>query len=218
MQTIFLIASDKNNPVSENHLYRIFSLLGIDKGSLCTKWIEKEKAIVSILPETFFGGRDKKSSLFSVIDRIEKELAAEKIDFFLLDEKELSPKKLLLCDMDSTIVAGETLGKISHSIQRLIESANMSVVKRFVGHGIGKKLHEQPQVPNFGSEYMGPKLEAGMVIAIEPIATLGEPEVLVLNDGWTSVTKDGALSAHFEHTVAITEEGPRILTSTCQAG
>ncbi len=114
--------------------------------------------------------------------------------------------------------AGNTLGKISQSIQKCIESSSLSVIQRYVGHGIGKELHEKPPVPNFGSDKSGPILKSGMVIAIEPIACLGKPEVFVLEDGWTSVTNDGSLSAHFEHTVAITDDGPKILTSTCQAG
>ncbi|MBU1106908.1 MAG: type I methionyl aminopeptidase [Candidatus Riflebacteria bacterium] len=115
-------------------------------------------------------------------------------------------------------IAGETLGKISQSIQKVIETGNLSVVKRFVGHGIGRSLHEKPPVPNFGSSIGGPRLEVGMVLAIEPIATFGSPEIAIKQDGWTAITANGALSAHFEHTVAITSRGPVILTSTCQAG
>jgi len=115
-------------------------------------------------------------------------------------------------------VAGESLGKVSQSIQEVIETEKLSVVKRFVGHGIGKSLHEKPPVPNFGSSFGGPRLKIGMVLAIEPIATFGSPEVAIKQDGWTAITVSGALSAHYEHTVAITSQGPVILTSTCQAG
>lgn len=118
----------------------------------------------------------------------------------------------------SNCIAGETLGKISQSIQKVIETENLSVVKRFVGHGIGRSLHEKPPVPNFGPSTGGPRLEIGMVIAIEPIATFGSPEIAIKQDGWTAITVDGALSAHFEHSVAVTSQGPVILTSTCHAG
>lgn len=118
----------------------------------------------------------------------------------------------------SNCIAGETLGKISQSIQEVIETADLSVVKRFVGHGIGRSLHERPPVPNFGPSTGGPRLEIGMVLAIEPIATFGNPEIAIKQDGWTAITADGALSAHFEHTVAITSQGPVILTATCHAG
>lgn len=114
--------------------------------------------------------------------------------------------------------AGNTLGKISQSIQEAVEARGLSVIRRFVGHGIGRALHEKPPVPNFGSIEQGPRLEVGMVLAIEPIATNGDPEVFIKEDGWTAVTRNGNLSAHFEHMVAVTESGPKILTSTCQAG
>jgi methionyl aminopeptidase len=88
----------------------------------------------------------------------------------------------------------------------------LSVVREFVGHGIGRRLHEEPQVPNFGEPGRGRLLREGMVLAIEPMLNLGEPGVLVKDDGWTAVTRDGSLSAHFEHSVAITAEGPVVLT------
>lgn len=109
-------------------------------------------------------------------------------------------------------VPGARLYDISHAIQSHVESKAYSVVRDFVGHGIGKKLHEDPQVPNYGSPGKGVKLKAGMVLAIEPMINAGRHEVKVLSDGWTAVTVDGSLSAHFEHTVAITENGPEILT------
>lgn len=104
------------------------------------------------------------------------------------------------------------LSDISHAIQRAVESHGFSVVREFVGHGIGTQLHEPPQIPNFGKPGFGPVLKPGMVLAIEPMVNQGEPAVKILPDGWTAVAKDGKLSAHFEHTVAITESEPEILT------
>ena len=108
---------------------------------------------------------------------------------------------------------GKRLSDISHAIQTRAEAVGFSVVRQFVGHGIGKALHEDPQVPNYGKPGMGIRLKPGMVIAIEPMVNAGGYEVKTLDDGWTTVTKDGSLSAHFEHTVAITEEGPVILSA-----
>ena len=108
--------------------------------------------------------------------------------------------------------AGNHLFDIGHAVQNFVESHGYSVVREFVGHGIGKSLHEDPQVPNFGIRGKGMLLKPGMVLAIEPMINAGKPEVRVLSDGWTAVTVDQALSAHFEHTVAITEQGPEILT------
>jgi methionyl aminopeptidase len=109
-------------------------------------------------------------------------------------------------------VAGNRLSDISSAIQTLVESEGFSVVRNFVGHGIGRELHEEPQIPNFGRPGEGPKLMEGMTLAIEPMVNTGGWEVVVLNDGWTAVTKDKGLSAHFEHTVVITENGCDILT------
>jgi len=108
--------------------------------------------------------------------------------------------------------AGQHLFDIGHAVQNFVESHGYSVVREFVGHGIGKSLHEDPQVPNFGIRGKGMLLKPGMVLAIEPMINAGKPEVRVLSDGWTAVTVDQAWSAHFEHTVAITEQGPEILT------
>jgi methionyl aminopeptidase len=108
---------------------------------------------------------------------------------------------------------GKHLSDISHAIQRHAESHGYSVVRAFVGHGIGTALHEEPQVPNFGPPGRGPRLKPGMVLAIEPMVNVGHADVEILDDGWTVVTADGHLSAHFEHTVAITDEGPQILTA-----
>jgi methionyl aminopeptidase len=107
---------------------------------------------------------------------------------------------------------GNRLFDISASVQECAESRGFSVVRAFVGHGIGSEIHEEPEIPNFGARGSGPRLEAGMVLAIEPMINEGTYEVEVLEDGWTAVTKDGKRSAHFEHTVAVTEKGPEILT------
>jgi len=107
---------------------------------------------------------------------------------------------------------GATLGDIGAAVQSVVEAEGFSVVRDFVGHGIGSHMHEDPQVPNFGEAGRGMKLRAGMVIAIEPMVNAGKPEVRVLKDGWTAVTGDGSMSAHFEHTVAVTDTGARILT------
>jgi methionyl aminopeptidase len=108
--------------------------------------------------------------------------------------------------------AGNRLGDISAAIQEQVEAAGFSVVRDFVGHGIGKSLHEDPQIPNFGVRGRGIKLKPGMVFAIEPMVNEGTYKIKVLNDGWTAVTSDGKLSAHFEHSLAITEDGPVILS------
>jgi methionyl aminopeptidase len=107
---------------------------------------------------------------------------------------------------------GNRLGDISNAVQKRAESAGFSVVRQFVGHGIGRKLHEDPQVPNFGPKGRGVLLKEGMVLAVEPMVNEGTWEVAVLDDGWTAVTVDGKLSAHYEHTVAITKDGPMILS------
>jgi methionyl aminopeptidase len=101
---------------------------------------------------------------------------------------------------------------IGHAVQQHVEGHGFSVVREFVGHGIGAKLHEEPQIPNYGERGRGPRLTTGMVLAIEPMVNMGKPAVKVLGDGWTAVTQDGSLSAHFEHTVAVTDAGPEVLT------
>ncbi len=111
-------------------------------------------------------------------------------------------------------VVGNRLSDISHAIQNHAEAAGFSIVTDFVGHGIGRQLHEEPQVPNYGKPGQGPRLQVGMVLAIEPMVTMGDAAVRVLEDQWTAVTRDGSLAAHFEHTIAIQEEGPpRVLTN-----
>jgi len=110
-------------------------------------------------------------------------------------------------------IVGNRLSDVSHAIQRHAEAAGFSVVTEFVGHGIGRQLHEEPQVPNYGKPGSGPRLQVGMVLALEPMVNMGKSGVRILDDAWTAVTKDGSLSAHFEHTMAIQASGPpRILT------
>jgi methionyl aminopeptidase len=109
-------------------------------------------------------------------------------------------------------VPGGRLGDLGAAVQAHVEPRGYSVVREFVGHGIGRRMHEPPQIPNFGVHGTGPALRPGMILAIEPMVNAGGSEVEVLEDGWTAVTADGSLSAHFEHTVAVTEDGPEILT------
>ncbi|MEW6075123.1 MAG: type I methionyl aminopeptidase [Candidatus Omnitrophota bacterium] len=109
--------------------------------------------------------------------------------------------------------ANNRLSDISHAIQQYVEKNGFSVVREFVGHGIGRSLHEEPEIPNFGRPHTGPTLTLGMVLAIEPMVNTGSWECRILDNGWTAVTKDGLFSAHFEHTVAIGESGPEILTN-----
>ncbi len=114
--------------------------------------------------------------------------------------------------IDQAIV-GNRLSDISHAVQKHVEERGFSVVRDFVGHGIGRDMHEEPQIPNFGPPGRGPRLKSGMTLAIEPMVNVGDYYVEVLADNWTVVTRDRSWSAHFEHTVAITDEGPEILTS-----
>lgn len=109
-------------------------------------------------------------------------------------------------------IPGMRLHDISSAVQTVAEGAGFSVVREYVGHGIGRSMHEDPQVPNYGRAGTGPTLKAGMVLAIEPMINAGRADVRSLDDGWTVVTEDGSLSAHFEHTVAVTDAGPMILT------
>ena len=111
------------------------------------------------------------------------------------------------------VKVGGRVSDIGDAVQRHVEAAGCSVVREFVGHGIGTAMHEEPQVPNYGPPGRGARLTEGMVLAIEPMVNLGRPAVRVLDDGWTAVTRDHSLSAHFEHTVAVTEDGPLVLTA-----
>src|SRR5947207_294613 len=114
-------------------------------------------------------------------------------------------------------IPGKRVADLSRAIQKYVEGNGFSVVREFVGHGVGRSMHEEPQVPNFVDGKSSPRLRPGMTIAIEPMVNAGGPDVKVLNDGWTVVTKDGQLSAHFEHTVLITESEPEILTCSEKA-
>jgi methionyl aminopeptidase len=133
---------------------------------------------------------------------------------------EISPEAQRLLDvcraaLDAGIEAaqvGAVVGDISAAVQVVVEDAGFSVVRSLVGHGVGKAYHEDPQVPNFVSSYRGPELVDGMTIAIEPMITAGSPDVHLHDDGWSISTDDGSLTAHFEHTVAVTADGPRVLT------
>ena len=120
-------------------------------------------------------------------------------------------KKALTIGIEKAKI-GNRLFDISYAIQRWVESHGFSVVRDFVGHGIGKDFHEEPQIPNFGAPHQGPRLEKGMVLALEPMVNEGTYEVRVLSDGWTVVTADGKRSAHFEHTITITDDGAEILS------
>jgi methionyl aminopeptidase len=113
----------------------------------------------------------------------------------------------------SQVRAGNRLSDISNAVQHVVEGAGFAVVREYVGHGVGRNLHEDPQIPNYGPPGRGPELKPGLVVAIEPMVNLGGWETRVLADGWTVVTADGSLSAHFEHTIAVTDEGPEVLTA-----
>jgi methionyl aminopeptidase len=134
---------------------------------------------------------------------------------------EISPEaaKLLKVTEESLYVgikeakAGNHIGDIGHAVQNVAEGAGFGVVRELVGHGIGRTFHEEPQVPNYGKPKRGPLLKVGMTIAIEPMITAGDPATRTLADKWTVVTVDGSLSAHFEHTIAVTEQGPMVLTA-----
>jgi methionyl aminopeptidase len=134
---------------------------------------------------------------------------------------EIDPKAERLLDVGNAALhagidqarAGGRLTDISNAVQRATEDAGFSVVRSLVGHGVGRDMHEDPQIPNFGEPGRGPTLAPGMTLAIEPMITAGGHEVVIRPDEWTIATADGSLSAHFEHTVAVTEEGPRILTA-----
>jgi methionyl aminopeptidase len=133
---------------------------------------------------------------------------------------EIEPEAQRLLDVAQTALAagideavvGNRVGDVSHAIQEVVEAAGFSVIRSLVGHGVGRYYHEDPHIPNFGEPGRGPRLSDGMTIAIEPMITAGGSDVHVMEDGWTIRTADSSLSAHFEHTVAITADGPRILT------
>ena len=137
---------------------------------------------------------------------------------FAVGEIDETSRRLLEAGQDALeagiaeAVVGNRIGDVSHAIQVAVEAAGFSVVRSLVGHGVGRHYHEDPHIPNFGEPRRGPRLSDGMTLAIEPMITAGGPEIEVADDGWTITSADGSLSAHFEHTVAITGDGPRILT------
>lgn len=108
--------------------------------------------------------------------------------------------------------AGNRLGDVSHAVQKRVEADGFSVIRELIGHGVGREMHEEPQVPNYGKPGTGPELKAGMVIAVEPMVNVGGPEITMGDDGWAVYSSDGSLTAHFEFTVAVTKDGPRVLT------
>jgi len=127
-------------------------------------------------------------------------------------EKLLDVTRVSLDKAIDNVRPGHRLGEVSSSVQEWVERYGFSIVREFVGHGIGTRMHEEPNVPNYGDPGKGPKLQEGMVFAIEPMVNAGKADVRVLEDRWTAVTSDGSCSAHFEHTVAVTASGPWILT------
>jgi methionyl aminopeptidase len=127
-------------------------------------------------------------------------------------ERLVDTTRRALDDGIDKMVPGNRLSDIGHAVQARAEGEGFSVVRQFVGHGIGREMHEPPQIPNFGPPGRGPRLKAGMVFAIEPMITAGGPDVRMLDDDWTAVTADGSLAAHFEHTILVTESGPEVLT------
>lgn len=127
-------------------------------------------------------------------------------------ESLLETTKQALFDAVDQCVPGNRLGDVSHAVQSRVEAAGFSVIRELIGHGVGRKMHEEPQIPNYGDPGTGPELKPGMVLAIEPMVNAGGPEITMGDDGWAVYSSDGSLTAHFEFTVAITPDGPRILT------
>lgn len=166
-----------------------------------SKCVLKEGDIVSVDCGAVIGGYYGDSAITVPVGEIDPETAR------LLKVTEAS----LYAAID-VVRPGATLGDVGAAVQCLVEAEGFSVVREFVGHGIGSQMHEDPQVPNYGKAETGMKLREGMVIAIEPMVNAGKPDVQVLRDGWTAITIDGSMSAHFEHTVAVTANGSRILT------
>lgn len=161
-----------------------------------------EGDIVSIDVGTFLGGYAADMARTYAIGGVSDEVRR------LLEVTERSLERGL-----ERVLAGGRVGDVSAAIQEVVESAGMWVVREFVGHGIGRSFHEPPDVPNFGRAGTGPVLRPGLVLAIEPMVALSRTGVTVLDDGWTAPTETGVPAAHFEHTVAVTEDGPRILTA-----
>lgn len=162
----------------------------------------KEGDIVGLDLGAIVGGFYGDSAVTVAVGRIEEKAAAL---------VRITEESLALAIEQARV--GNRLSDISHAVQRHVEAAGYSVVTEFVGHGIGRQLHEEPQVPNYGKPGQGPRLQPGMVLAIEPMVNMGGSAVRVLDDRWTAVTADGSLSAHFEHTIAIQPSGPALVLS-----
>ena len=167
-----------------------------------SKRVLKEGDIIGLDLGAIVGGFYGDSAVTVAVGRIDEKTAA----LVRITEESLS-----LAIEQAQV--GNRLSDISHAVQRHVEAAGYSVVTEFVGHGIGRQLHEEPQVPNYGKPGQGPRLQAGMVLAIEPMVNMGGSAVRVLDDRWTAVTVDGSLSAHFEHTIAIQPSGPAVVLS-----
>jgi len=165
------------------------------------KRVLKEGEIVSVDFGAFVGGYCGDAAITVPVGKVDPEA-----------ERLMQVTEASLAAATAAVKPGATLGDVGLAVQRVVEAAGFSVVRDFVGHGIGVHMHEDPQVPNFGEAGRGMKLKAGMVIAIEPMVNAGKHDVVVLGDGWTAVTADGSMSAHFEHTVAVTATGAKILT------
>ncbi|MHB1683600.1 MAG: type I methionyl aminopeptidase [Bacilli bacterium] len=161
-----------------------------------------EGDIVSVDIGAFFKGYHGDSAYTYAVGSISQEAQR------LLDVTEAS-----LYEGVKRAIVGNRLSDISHAIQSYVDPSGMSIVREYVGHGIGREMHEAPQIPNFGPPGRGPRLKAGMVLAIEPMVNAGGPDVRTLLDNWTVVTEDGSLCAHFEHTVAVDDNGPVLLTA-----
>ncbi|MGA7830893.1 MAG: type I methionyl aminopeptidase [Terracidiphilus sp.] len=165
------------------------------------KRVLKEGEIVSVDFGAFVGGYCGDAAITVPVGKVDPEA-----------ERLMQVTEASLSAAIAAVKPGATLGDVGLAVQKVVEAAGFSVVRDFVGHGIGVHMHEDPQVPNFGEAGRGMKLKAGMVIAIEPMVNAGKHDVVVLGDGWTAVTADGSMSAHFEHTVAVTATGAKILT------
>jgi methionyl aminopeptidase len=190
------------------------------KGFPAATCISPNDMIVHGIPGAYVA---REGDLVSVDIGVTKEgMIADSAATFAVGEIDAEAQRLLdVCQaaLDAGIEAaqlGASVGDISAAVQSTTEEAGFAVVRSLVGHGVGRAYHEDPQVPNFVGSYRGPELREGMTLAIEPMITAGSPEVYVHDDEWSISTVDGSLSAHFEHTVAITREGPRILTKAAR--
>ena len=182
-------------------------------GTLCTsindeivhgipgKRVLKEGEILSVDVGAYFKGYHGDAALTVPIGEVDSESRR------LMDVTEKSLEAAI-----KQVQVGNRISDLGHAVQTVVENAGFSVVRDFVGHGVGRDLHEPPEIPNFGKPGFGPRIKAGMVFAIEPMVNIGSWRMKELKDGWTVVTADGSLSAHFEHTVAATKNGPKILT------